>query len=680
MAIEQCNAVLSDNVLVLQNSCIRREFLWNHGHLISQRIEDLRSGQAWTLAGLKPDCEFPNQPCEPADGTLETVPCAATAILPEHLRIDCTYRLGDLWIRRCFRLFRDCPAIGCDFCLKGKPSSTWRAGDAPPSGRPDFETEWAARQGRVRPTVMERIGAPGRHLKMTCVQFFDVTDRRNNLLATRTVLSYRQETRLAGNLLFIRDILAPRGLFVLKEAPCSDMQLAWPGCDFVIARDETQVVGLGVMPEDLRPGEWTRCYGVVVGVAGSDEYSLLSALRTYQSNLRVHKGGRDSSIMLNTWGDRSATARICERFCIEELDAGSRLGVSHFQVDDGWQTGEFTNRPAGTSRPEVPGRLDPRYDSRRFWAIDPARFPKGFGPVAEHARKVGIELCLWFCPSPLDSYAHWEADADVLIDLHERYGIRTFKIDGVDIPDKLADIRFRAILDKVMDATDGQAVFNLDATAGRRFGYHYLTQYGNVFLENRYTDWSNYYPHWTLRNLWTLSRYVPPQNLQIEFLNRWRNPDKYPADDPLAPCRVPFDYCFAIAMMAQPLAWFEASNLPQEAFQIAPLIGTYRKHQERIHAGQIFPIGDEPDGTTWTGFQSVRPDGGYLLVFREYNQAESAPLALWGLAGRRIRCTAVLGHGADFESDVNGAGRVIFHLPGPHTFALYEYTVRNGGG
>ena len=123
----------------------------------------------------------------------------------------------------------------------------------------------------------------------------------------------------------------------------------------------------------------------------------------------------------------------------------------------------------------------------------------------------------------------------MLIDLHRRYGIRTFKIDGVDIPDKTADVRFRAMLDKVMEATGGEAVFNLDATAGQRFGYHYLTQYGNIFLENRYTDWSNYYPHWTLRNLWTLSRYVPPQSLQIEFLNRWRNADKYPADDPLAP-------------------------------------------------------------------------------------------------------------------------------------------------
>ena len=56
-------------------------------------------------------------------------------------------------------------------------------------------------------------------------------------------------------------------------------------------------------------------------------------------------------------------------------------------------------------------------------------------------------------------------------------------------------------------------VFNLDATAGRRAGYHMLNRYGNIFLENRYTDWGNYYPYHTLRNLWMLSKYVPAEIL-----------------------------------------------------------------------------------------------------------------------------------------------------------------------
>ncbi|WP_217452104.1 hypothetical protein [Mucilaginibacter humi] len=115
-------------------------------------------------------------------------------------------------------------------------------------------------------------------------------------------------------------------------------------------------------------------------------------------------------------------------------------------------------------------------------------------------------------------------------------------------------MNLRKMFDTVMLVTNNQAVFNLDVTAGRRYGYHYFNTYGNIFLENRYTDWSNYYPHWTLRNLWMLSAYVPPQNLQIEFLNNYRKADKYDKADQFAPSKVSMEYEFALTMMAQPLA------------------------------------------------------------------------------------------------------------------------------
>ena len=101
-------------------------------------------------------------------------------------------------------------------------------------------------------------------------------------------------------------------------------------------------------------------------------------------------------------------------------------------------------------------------------------------------------------------------------------------------------------------------------------------------------------------------------------------------------------------MMAQPLAWFEATGLTKEAFAIAPLVHTYREYQERIHAGQIFPIGEEPSGTGWTGFQSLRGDEGYLIVYREHNDRSETRLKLWNVAGRMIHCTLIAGPGAGF--------------------------------
>ena len=73
-----------------------------------------------------------------------------------------------------------------------------------------------------------------------------------------------------------------------------------------------------------------------------------------------------------------------------------------------------------------------------------------------------------------------------------------------------------------------------------------------------------------LRNLWQLSRYVPAEKMQVEFLNKWRNADKYADNDIFAPKSYSFDYLFGITAAAQPLAWMEASNLPQDAYKVSP--------------------------------------------------------------------------------------------------------------
>jgi len=192
------------------------------------------------------------------------------------------------------------------------------------------------------------------------------------------------------------------------------------------------------------------------------------------------------------------------------------------------------------------------------------RFPNGFDVISATAQKKGVEICLWFNPSKTNSYQFWERDADILIDYYHRYGIKVFKIDGIAWDDKLSETNLRQLFTKVMVATEGKAVFNIDVTAGYRAGYFYFNEFGNIFLENRYTDWGNYYPHRTLRNLWLLAGYVPADWLQIEFLNNSRNKNKYAADDALAPGNIPLAYTSAITLVAQPLAWMEVSNLKTE--------------------------------------------------------------------------------------------------------------------
>ncbi len=565
-----------------------------------------------------------------------------------HLQVEVIESYRQVDVKRVYRVYPKCSAIGCDFYVR-------RTSEGPV----EFDPQKA---------ILQSLGLPGRHWRFAAAEFFDRTDSINNLVAESSCVGYSRPTLLRGNVLLATPLNQDGGLFFVKEAPCSFVQLHYPGHDFSCSMSEVQVIGAGIAPADLPQGEWIRVYSVATGVCDGSELGYLTALRDYQKRLRLHEPERDDMIMMNTWGDRNRDARVGEAFVNEQVDACRRLGVSHLQIDDGWQQGLSKNSASSS------GRLWDQW-TLESWQPHGERFPNGFPPVVDYAAERGVKLGLWFHPSNSDDYASWKDDAAVVVDLYRKFGVRYFKIDGIKLPTKRSEVNLRRFLDAVLQETDSQVVFNLDATADNRGGYHYFYEYGNIFLENRYTDFGRYYPHWTLRNLWMLSKYVPPERLQIEFLNKWRNADKYLADDPLAPQRIPFDYQFAVTMAAQPLAWFEGSNLPDEAFEIAPLVKKYREIQADFHAGCILPIGDEPSGTGWTGFQSMRGDQGYLLVFREWNNEPSQKLVTRLPAGQTVRLTHALGAGGDFETTVDPDGRIEFLLPARHSFGMYRYEV-----
>jgi hypothetical protein len=514
---------------------------------------------------------------------------------------------------------------------------------------------------------LDRILLPSVHCIIRTVEFFDRTDEHNNLVKKDRMLPFTRPAEKRGNLLIAESSLGSDAFFLLKEAPGADAQAGYPGYDFLIEKQSITVAGTGITQEDLIVGEWINTYSVVFGVP-VDNMGCEYSLRLYQKSIRKHVSNRDDMIMLNTWGDRNKDQRVNEEFCIREIDACARFGFTHFQVDDGWQTGLSKN--SGNSS----GNLWDDWE-KEHWEPNPLRFPNGFMPVVRHARGKDISLGLWFHPSTGKDYEYWQRDAEIIAGLFEAYGIRYFKIDGVNIPTKRADINFRKFLDHSMELCHDSLVFNLDVTADIRGGYHYFNEYGTIFLENRYTDWGNYFPHWTLRNLWQLSAYVPPEKIQLEFLNIWRNRHVYVSDDPLAPANIPFDYVFATTMAAQPLAWFEASGLPAAANTVIPLIARYKTIWSDFHQGVILPVGDEPDGTSWTGFQSIHADSGYFLIFRERNPDENCRIKTNLSPGVSVTLKSLCGYGKDFTAKVNHNHEIGFELPGEYTFGLYSYSV-----
>lgn len=637
-----CHATLESDTLRIGNKRIERVFSWNGGAVRTLWLKDIATGRTMKSTHDLPDFILAKETPENARLDVQIVPESKWA--PAYMIARVTYNIGKVQVRRDYRLYDDVPAIACDTYLQG----TWHItlADNP---------------------VLDHICLKGRNWHCTAVEFHDRTDVHNSLLEEHRFISYHHEKAWNGNLLLARDATSGNGLFMLKEAPCSDMQVGGGSSDFVTKNGWFRVTRIGFDPSDILPGEWTRLYGCVMGVTGDDDLSEALALRSYQKTARRQM----DMVMMNTWGDRSQDGRVSEEFCLQELDKARRLGVTVYQIDDGWQIGKS---PASVVKG---GSFDNIWARTGYWDVDPVKFPHGLQPVVDKARALGMEIGLWFNPSVQDDMADWEKDAAVLTGLWRQYGIRIFKIDGLILPSKQSERNLRKMLDRVREETGDDVVFNMDVTNGRRIGYNWFDEYGNIFLENRYTDWGNYYPYKTLRNLWQLSRYVAPERFQIEFLNPWRNADKYPAGDRFAPSHYGFDYIAATSFAAQPLAWMEASNLPEEAFSAGDMIRRWLEIAPDIHSGAILPIGEEPSGSSWTGFQSIKSEvDGYLLVYREDTSGAKACIKTWLPAGKRVKLHAVLGKGKSRRVKVDSDGRIPVKLSEPNSFALYEYTVK----
>lgn len=666
-AVQTCYAILQNDTLRIGNSCIERAFSWNKGALKTVSLTDKTAGTVLSARGEQPD--FAIVQGEVRDGDMTSRWVSSNGVHPDYLEVSVSYTQGSLAIKRLFRVYENTPAIACGIYLKGSMKNVSDGGNVSNADRKNIESVGDMATELKTPTL-DRLQLIGKHWLTKAIEFVDYTDWNDNLVFERNFIPYRKNN-YRGNLLFAKDQITGKGFFFLKEAPSSSTQLHYKGADFITDFNDFMVVGSGVVASDVSENSWTRLYGCVLGLFEGGEREALTALRTYQKQLRKEKAANDEMIMLNTWGDRSQDAKINEEFCLAELDRAARLGITVFQLDDGWQSGKSPNSKfKGGSFKDI-------WKDNTYWTPNPEKFPHGLKRIVSKGKKLGIRIGLWFNPSIQDDFADWEKDAEVIISLYKKYGIECFKIDGLQIPTKRAEENLRSLFDMVGEETDHNVIFNLDATAGRRGGYHSMNEYGNIFLENRYTDWGNYYPYRTLRNLWQLSRYVPTEKLQVEFLNKWRNEDKYDANDPFAPSKYSFDYLFAIAAAAQPLAWMEAANLPQEAFEVAPLIESYKRIQHEFHTGVILPIGEEPSGRSWTGFQSiVQQDKGYFIVYREDNDRRNTCLKTWLSPGTQVRMQKIAGDGETFSAVVDEDSRIAFSLPNKNQFTIYQYTIQ----
>jgi alpha-galactosidase len=526
-------------------------------------------------------------------------------------------REGGSGYRFTVKVFEDCPAIVC----RWQPLNAGSRSVAP-----------------AEVTLAEWNLAPF-EINATSVEFADATDIHDNLVRERTWrLSTKERIELRTNLCTLQMPGQGSGIGVLKLEALPHARDQAGGPDFQADYRMFRIFAYDAGDIDAF-SEWA-VFGYNAGKWGRTE-----SLQALQERLRPFDAARDGVMLSNTWGDRNRDSRIADAFIKEEIKADSQLGIDVCQIDDGWQKGISANSvKAGKNSAWAGGfyRMDPD-----FWRANPERFPRGLESIVEEGRKAGVKIGLWFSPDGEEEYKNWEKDRDRLVALFKQWSVTNVKIDGLQLTSNLSRARLRRLINEVLVETQGKMVFDLDITAGIRPGYFGLIECGPLFLENRYTDTHTWWPHATLRNLWQLAWYIPPQRFRIEFLNQERNAPLY-AGDPLAPASYPADYGCAVSLVANPLAWCEVSRLPvDQKSALQSLISVWRQNRAELHSGRILPIGAPPDGAAWTGFCSVAPSGGacQALIFREDTSSNASEIEL-PISNRNWSIEKLAGEGA----------------------------------
>jgi len=466
------------------------------------------------------------------------------------------------------------------------------------------------------------------------------------------------DSEITGNLLYC-DNGAGTGLMFLQEAPPSMERRDWEKYDFRFDPENRVIRSCtwGIAPEDIRDGNRPyRSFRHVLLVYQNDEEKR-SVLKRYLA--RRYDSSAFCSVTVNPWGCGRFPSLVSPDFLKKECEAAAEVGATHYQFDDGWQQGDGLALMTRENHFITPD----------FWKLRTS-VEKAFPEIMRECKKRGIRPALWFAPSENVEYRDWRTAAARLWDLHRKFGINCFKIDAVRLRTLESEQNLRSLFVFLRKKSKGKIFFNLDVTAGQRFGYFQFLEFGSIFLENRYlftTGNNSYHPEKTLLALWLLAKYTRPQTLQIEIPYPGDYRVRTDADNPVSPpesCKYPLEYWIAIALFANPLLWFAPSTVPPKIRQTyRQMMDLHRHIRDRLFAGEIYPIGQEPSGKSISGLIST---SGFAIFFREIRaKHKTAQFAeLKNTQWKRIAGDGIL---------VNG----ILTMPNRASFALFEATKVN---
>ncbi len=467
------------------------------------------------------------------------------------------------------------------------------------------------------------------------VEFTARTDYTDDLVNRREI---NGNGNYNGNILVAADE-DHRGIAFLQEAPPSAERRDYEAYDFTILDGRISSCCWGIPPEELRPEKVFTGYRTVLFFFNG-KYDFEQTLKSYLAKRFPADPGQAGAVTVNPWGCGKFRNLVSKEFLLNEIRAAAESGATHYQIDDGWQAGGPLVDLVTYNR-----KLD-----SSFWSVSDMLGGKLDELMNEFAIS-GVEPSLWVAPSFNVEFRDYRDFEEMVLGYYRKHNIRVFKVDGVKMRTYESEENLRTMLHNIRTRSNGEVVFNLDTTNGQRAGYFLFLEYGNIFLENRYVCHRagvGYHPERTLRNFWKLARYMRSEMLQIEVANPGDINEQFYIDKGESlPSVYSFEYTVAVTMFGNPLIWMTPSRItPEHRAVLKKMMTLHRREAETIFSGTVFPVGDMPSGSAFTGFASVGEKFVELIVYREKDELSgSADIAIPDVSCGDNNITVLAGNG-----------------------------------
>jgi len=669
MTLENANFQFKDSTITISTGKVERKWSWTGNGLITTSYKNLISDKEWatTSPDHTADWDLPTKIGDESSAELISVNCIKTddeKFTSKHLLVTAhmKYDYG-LEVQYLIRVYPNAPGIWTVLNVKAPKSFSI-------DGIPEDISTIKSYGSRQPVKIARSEYIPVDFSQPNQRRYWGLYNDPGNRVNTRNMVKeeikqgyplFQDEQNSWANGLSIES--QGEGLILLKESNKTVNKYGHQTGSIYCTPQGVEITGWGLKPHEIT-SEFRQTWPTWTILFSGNEDEMELALKQFDRIRYPVNIETDMHILIDTWGSdfqngnyKKVYGKQNSVFSVveKEIKTASELGIDIVRIDDGWQEGHTR--------------------SKNSWHPDTN---KGYSAHWEKTKalseKYGVRIGLWAAVQDITE--------EEMLTNQKELGVATWKFDF----DKLEDWESfnsrmegaRSFIKKTNYTTQTSWCPEYD---DQRYGWYSRNrEYGPMYFQNIKNNLPHhvvYVPYITLRHHWMLSRFYNMNDLQCHWANPSRTNPEY-SDAHLHSQ----SYAALSAFMTAPSCFMLTQLLkPEERVELKKIIGTYKENRKEIYESFVFPIGDEPNNASWTGFQMHHPEKstGHIMLFRElHNQDLKKTIQLKFIKNTEIIVYDLESEGKGRKVHIGPEGKIEFTIPTTPGYKFLKYKIEGG--